>query len=173
MLDRAFQRLPGEVQPVERRVPALQLRQQAERLRVVVEAVIGRHAVFQHILARMAEGRVAEIVRKRHAFGEVFIEPERARDRARDLRDLKTVGEARPVVVALVIDEVLCLVLQAPERDRMDDAVAVALEGGARRAFRLGVKSPAARLGMGGVRGERGGKGERRRHALGHISRRP
>jgi hypothetical protein len=37
-------------------------------------------------------------------------------------------GEARPVVVALVVDENLGLVLQPPEGGGMDDAVAVALE---------------------------------------------
>src|SRR5580765_4013196 len=55
----------------------------------------------------------------------------------RDLRHLERMGEARPVVVALVIDEDLRLVLEPPERGRMDDAVAVALERAARRVLAL------------------------------------
>ena len=48
-------------------------------------------------------------------------------------------------MVALVRDEHLCLALQAPERARVHDAVAVALERRAVRAFRFGMQ-PAARL---------------------------
>ena len=47
---------------------------------------------------------------------EVLVEPQRARDRARDLRRLQRVGEPRPVVVALRRHEHLRLVLEPPER---------------------------------------------------------
>ncbi len=69
---------------------------------------------------------------ERQGLGEVLVEAERAGDGTGDLRDFEAVGEARAVMVALVIDENLCLVLQAPERGRMDDAIAVALENGDR-----------------------------------------
>ncbi len=67
--------------------------------------------------------------------GEILVERQRARDRAGDLRHFETVGEPRAVVIALMLHEDLGLVLQPPERRRMDDAVAVALE---RRALALG-----------------------------------
>src|SRR3546814_6589311 len=104
-------------------------------------------------LAGMAERRVSEVVREGERLGQVFVEPEAARQRARDLRHLDRMGQARPVVVALVIDEDLRLVLQAAEGGRVDDPVAVALE---RRAVgRLGFRhEPAARLvGAGGEGG--------------------
>ena len=44
-------------------------------------------------------------------------------------RDLDRVGQARPVVVPLVIDEDLGLVFEPAERAAVDDAVAVALVG--------------------------------------------
>jgi hypothetical protein len=58
------------------------------------------------------------------------------------------VGQPRAEQVALVIDEHLGLVFEPAERSRMDDAVAVALELGARRGGRFGVPAPAALTGM-------------------------
>ena len=53
---------------------------------------------------------------------------QRLGERARDLRDLDRVGQARAEMVALVVDEHLRLVGEAAEGGGMDDAVAVALE---------------------------------------------
>ena len=71
---------------------------------------------------------MAEVVRQRQRLGQVFVEAEDAADRAGDLRDLDAVGQARAVVIALMVDEHLGLVLQAAEGAGVDDAVAVALE---------------------------------------------
>ena len=54
-------------------------------------------------------------------------------------------------MIALVIDEHLGLVGEAAEGGRMDDAVAVALEFGARRRRRLGDKAPWRAGRVGGV----------------------
>jgi hypothetical protein len=94
-------------------------------------------------LARVPEGRVAEVVHERDRLGEVLVGAQVARDRARDLRDLDRVREAGPVEVALVDDEDLCLVLETPERFRVDDAVAIALVLGALSVLRLSMP-PAA-----------------------------
>ena len=83
------------------------------------------------LLAGVAEGRVAEVVREHHRLGEVLVHAQRARDGARDLAALERVREPVPVVVALVVDEDLRLVLEPAERARVHDAVAVALERGA------------------------------------------
>ncbi len=95
----------------------------------------------------MPERRVTEIVGKRDGFGEILIEAQLARHGACDLRHLERVRQARAVVVALVEDEHLRLVGEPPEGGRMQDAVAVALEGAARRALGLRVEAPAARHG--------------------------
>src|SRR3546814_12698181 len=76
-------------------------------------------------------------------------------DRARVLRHLGRVGQPRAVVIALVVDEDLGLVLQPPEGAGMDDAVAVALKAGARRALRLGEVAPPALVGPAGEGGRR------------------
>ena len=88
-------------------------------------------------LADVAERRVAEVVAEPDRLGEVLVEPERARDGARDLRDLERVRHARAVVIALGRDEDLRLVLQAPERLAVHDPVAVALQRRAQRAVGL------------------------------------
>ena len=144
MLDQAFERFPGEVEAVEGRVAALQRGDDAQGLRIVVEAAEGREAGIERALAGMAERRMAEIVGQRQRLGEVFVDAERARQRARHLRDFERMGEPGAVVVALVEHEDLRLVLEAAEGGRMDDAVAVAAEGAAALAGRLGVQPAAA-----------------------------
>ena len=115
MLDQAFQRLPGQIEAVEIGVAALQLGDDAQRLRVVVEAAEAAEACVERALAGMAERRMAEIVRQRQRLGEVLVEPERAGERAGDLRDFQRMGQPGAVVVALVIDEHLRLVRQPAE----------------------------------------------------------
>ena len=118
MLDQAFQRLPGQVQPVELGIAPLQPRHHAQRLRVVVEAAAGRHLLVQRVLAGMAERRVAEIVGQRHGLGQILVAAQRPRQRARDLRHLDRVGQPGAVMVAFMGDEDLRLVLQPAEGGR-------------------------------------------------------
>ena len=141
MLDDAFERLPGEVQPAEGGIAVLQMRHDAQALRVMVEAADGLHGLVQRVLAGMAERRVAEVVGQREGLDQVFVQVERAGHRARDLRDLQAVRQPRAVMVALVVDEDLRLMDQPAERGRMDDAVAVALIDRARGAGRLLVEA--------------------------------
>jgi hypothetical protein len=88
--------------------------------------------------AGVGEGRMTEIVGERNGFGKVLVEAERPGQRARHLADLEGVGQAGAKMLALVAEEDLGLVLEAPEGGGMDDAVAVALEFGSRRAFARG-----------------------------------
>src|SRR5204863_4403708 len=64
------------------------------------------------------------------------------RARARDPGRLQRMREPGPVVVALRRDEDLSLVLEAAERLRVDDAVAVALERRAQGRIGLGPDAP-------------------------------
>jgi len=84
----------------------------------VLEAAVLVHELGERVLAGVPEGRVPEVVREGDRLGEVLVQVECARDRARDLRDLDRVREARPVVVALGRDEDLRLVLEAAEGAR-------------------------------------------------------
>ncbi len=143
VLGQPLQRLPGQVQPVEPGVAGFEQRDVLERLRVVIEPAVAAHGGVQRLLARVAEGRVAEVVSKGERLREVLVELEKPREAARDLRDLDRVGKARAEMVALVEDEHLRLVLQAPEGPAVDNAIAVALPGRARRVLRLGVSAAA------------------------------
>ena len=146
VLRHPFQGLPGQVQAVEVVVALLQRGQDAHGLRVVIESAVSGHRPVQSGLAGMAEWGVPEIVSQRERLGEVFVHAEDAADRARDLRHLQAVCEARAVVIPLVIDEDLGLVLKPTERRAVDDSIAVALKGGPRTALRLLMETPAAPL---------------------------
>ena len=78
--------------------------------------------------------------------------PERAGHAAADLRHLDRVRQPVAVVVALVVDEDLRLVFEPAEGGRVDDAVAVALEGRPVGVFGLGMLAPAAVAAGHGVR---------------------
>ena len=80
------------------------------------------------LLARVPERRVAHVVAEPDRLGQILVQPQRARDDAGDPRRLERVRDPRAVVVAGGVDEDLRLALQPPERLRVDDPVAVALE---------------------------------------------
>ncbi len=122
----------------------------------MVEPAVPVERRVERLLARVAERRVADVVREAQRFGEVLVEPERAGDHPADLRDFEAVGQADAEVVAVGRDEHLGLAGEAAEGDRMDDPVAVALEGAARPAAAfvlLGELAPARGGGIGGVGG--------------------
>ena len=121
------------------------------RLRVVVEAAERLHRQVQRLLPGVAERRVPKVVRQRQRLGEVLVQPQRAGDRAGDLRHLDRMGQPGAVEIALVVDEHLGLVLQFSKCRGVDDAVAVALPGRARGRLRLRVQPAATGLGAHGV----------------------
>ena len=100
---------------VERRVALFKLVDDAQALQIVLETAVGAHAIVERILAGVAERRMPQVVRQRNGFGEVFVEAQRARDAAGDLRHFKRVRQPRAKKIALVINEDLSLVFKAPE----------------------------------------------------------
>ena len=144
MLGDAFQGFPCQVQPVEISIMAFERGDDAHRLGVVVEPAIGFHQRIERILACMAEGGVAEVMRQRHRLGQFRIQAQRSGDGAGDLRHLDRMGQAGTEIIALMLDEDLGLVFQPPEGRGMDDPVAVALKARAERAFGLGIEPAAA-----------------------------
>ena len=102
--------------------------------------------------AGMAERRVAGVVAQPDRLGKILVQAERARDHPGDPGRLERVRHARPVVVVRRVDEDLRLALQAAERLRVQDPVAVALERRPHRALGLG---PLAAAGLVGANGER------------------
>ena len=83
----------------------------------------------ERVLAGVPARTVAAVVAERDRLGERDVEPHGPRDAAGDLGDLEGVREAGALVV-LGEDEHLGLAGEPPERARVQDAVAVALEAG-------------------------------------------
>ena len=155
VLDQALQRFPGQIQAVEIRVAALQRGDDAQGLGIVIETAERGEAGIKRALASVAERRMAEVVGERQRLGEVFVETKPAGERAGYLCHFERMCEPRAVVIAFVENEDLGLVLEAAERGRMDDAVAVAAEGAAALARGLGVE-PATAIGrIAGITGAR------------------
>src|SRR5438093_3109202 len=74
---------------------------------------------------------------ERDRLGEVLVQAERARGRARDVRHLERVRQANAIVVTLGRQEDLRLVLQPSKRLGMNDPVSIAMKAGAKRIGRL------------------------------------
>ena len=157
MLEDALARLEAEVEPVEGRIALLERIDHAQALHIVFEAaarlvrprrrclrLVALQTGIERILAGMAEGGMAQVMRERDRLDQVLVQAQAARDAARQLRHLERMGQPGAEQVALVVQEDLGLVDQAPERARMDDAVAVALEIVARRRRPLGKAPPLA-----------------------------
>jgi hypothetical protein len=94
----------------------------------MVEPAKGLHRFFKRILARMAKGRMANIMGKTQGLRQILIQAERAGNRPANLRDLKTVCQADTSMVTIGGNKNLRLVAQPAERNRMDDTVAVTLK---------------------------------------------
>ena len=81
----------------------------------MIEAAESAEAGVKRALAGMAERRMAEVVGERQRLGEILVEAERTRQRARHLRDLERVGQPGAVMVAFVKHKDLGLVLKPSE----------------------------------------------------------
>ena len=123
--------------------------------------MLAQHLV-ERFLARVPERRVTHVVPEADRLRQVLVQPQRAGDDAGDAGRLERVGHPGAVVVAGRVDEHLGLALQAAERLRVEDPVAVALERRAHAALFLGPRTP-ARV----VRAHR----ERRQRALLELAR--
>src|ERR1700757_1869676 len=102
VLDQPFEGLPGEVEAVERGVSALQKRDHAQRLGIVIEAPARGQTTAERPFSGMAKRRVAKVVGKRERFRKVLVEAKRPRQRARDLGDFERMGEPGAEMVAFV-----------------------------------------------------------------------
>jgi hypothetical protein len=106
-----------------------------QALLVVVESA--RNEIVEDALAGMAERCVAQIVTEGNGLGELLVEPQHLGYAPGDLRYLERMRETCPIVIASRREEHLRLVLEAPERLAVNDAIAIALEGRPNRVLRL------------------------------------
>src|SRR5690606_31198016 len=124
----------AEVEAIKAGIGAFKARERAQRMAIMVEPAMRLHRCFQRMLSGMAERRMTDIVRKAEGLGQILVEPERASDAATDLCHFDAVGQPNAVMIAVGRNKYLRLVAQPAKGDRMDDAVAVALESVARPA---------------------------------------
>ena len=118
---------------------------------------VGIVATGQGVLARVAEGGVAEIVAQGGGLGEILIEAQGAGHGAGDLGDLQGMGQAGAVVIPRGGEEHLGLIHEAAEGLTVDDAVTVALELAPHGARLHGILPSAGGGGSGGDGGEEQG----------------
>ena len=146
VLENAVAHLPRQVQRLGDPV----------RLLVVAKAEVEAlaQAGVELLLADVAERRVAHVVTEADGFGEVLVQLEGPGDSAGDRGRLERVRHASAEVVAGRVDEDLCLALQPPERLRVQDPVAIALERRAHTALGLLARAPARLVGTDRKRGQ-------------------
>ena len=112
-----------------RRIPLLEVLDDAQRMQVVVEPQpMPLQALVQRALARVAERRMPDVVHQRQRLRQVLVQPQRLRDAARDLHHLDGVGQPAAKVVRGAAGEDLRLARQPAKRARLHDALAVALK---------------------------------------------
>src|SRR5437016_126385 len=104
----------------------------------MIKASAGFQTAVERSFTSMSERRVSKVMGQREGLGKIFVEPERARKRARNLGHFQGMGEAAAKMVAFMKDEHLSLVSQPAKRGRMDNAIAVPAERIARRTCRFG-----------------------------------
>ena len=96
---------------------------------------------IERALPCVAERSVAKVVTESNSFGQILIQRKTDGNRPRNLRNLKGMGEAGPVMVAVRRKENLRLMLEPPKGTAMYDSVSVALKGGSDGAFLLRARS--------------------------------
>jgi hypothetical protein len=89
MLENALARLEAKVQAVKLRVALFERIDHPQALQVVLKTTVLRHAGVERVLASMTERRMPQIMRQCDGLHQVFIEPQRPRDGAAQLRHLQ------------------------------------------------------------------------------------
>lgn len=121
----------GEVESAEGGEGVFEVFDDAEGVGVVVESAVVAQEFVEGGLAGVSEGRVTEVVGQGDGFGERFVDAEGDGEGAGDLGDFEGVGEAGAEMVVVGGGEDLGLVFESAESGGLDDALAVAVEGGA------------------------------------------
>ena len=152
MFDDAFANFEGEIQSRKIEIALLELFDDVERVKIVIEALaVLAHAEVELLFAGVAEGRVADVVRQGQRFGKIGIQMQSAGNGAGHLRDFESVGEAIAKMIGVARGEDLRFGFEAAEGAGMNDAVAVARVVVAIGMLRLGVTAAAGAAHVHGV----------------------
>ena len=161
VLDDAFQRFPGQVEPVEFGIAMFERGQHAQRLGVVIESAMGLQAGIERAFPGVPERRMTEVMGQRQRLREILVQAKLARQCAGNLRYFERMGQPGAVMIALVEHEDLGFMLEAAEGGRMDHPVAIAAKWAAGLARRLVKQSAPAAVGVAGIDRARGSHSDR------------
>ena len=117
MLEDALTGFKTQVQTIKARVSLLELVHHAQALQVVLKAAVRCHAFIECVLTGMSEGRVTQVMRQRHGLDQIFVQAQRAGDRAAELRHLQRVRQPGAEQVAFMVQKNLGFVNQ-PAKSR-------------------------------------------------------
>jgi hypothetical protein len=136
VFDDAFAHGESEIEPAESGITFFKPGDDAKGVQVVVEAkAVLVQGFVERFFSSVAEGWMADVVGESESFCEFRVEAESVGDGAGDLSDFKRVGEAAAEVIAGEVageaGEYLGFAGEAAEGSCMEDAGAVASEGGA------------------------------------------
>ncbi len=127
MLDDALAHFKRKIEPRKIQIPLLELLDDPQRVKIVIEALsVLAHARIELAFACVSKWRMADVVDERESFGEIGIDPQRARHGARDLRNLQRVRQPVAEMVGEARGENLSLRFETAKRAGMQHAVAIA-----------------------------------------------
>src|SRR5438552_9130196 len=140
VLDDALADAERQIEPAMRGVTLLEVLYDTQRVKIVVEATtMTAEAAVQRALPGVSKGRMADVVNQGESLRQIFVQAERGSNSPCDLRDLNGVGQAAAKMIGGSAGEYLRLPRETPEGAGLHNALAIALEGRARRAERCGI----------------------------------
>jgi hypothetical protein len=94
----------------------------------MVKAAEISHCGFERILTGMSERGMADVVGETQGFGQIFVEAKRSGNRPANLSHFKTMGKANAIMISVRRHEYLSFPSQPTKRDRVNDAITIALK---------------------------------------------
>jgi hypothetical protein len=93
----------------------------------MLETTVLFHAGIQGVLPTMSKWGMSEVMGKRDSFRQILIQIQFSGDGARDLGNFNRMGKASTEQVALMVNEDLGFVFQAPEGGGMNYTITITL----------------------------------------------
>src|SRR6185503_6092457 len=94
----------------------------------MVKAAEILHETCKRNFTGMPKGGVAQIVRETNGLHQIFVAAQSTRERSSNLSNFEGMREARPKVIAFVVDEDLGLIFEAPKTCCVKDSIPVPLK---------------------------------------------
>ena len=126
MLDDAFAHLEREIEAGKIQIAPLELFDDAQRVQIVIEAVAeGLQQFVEPPLPGMPKRRMPDVVHQRQRLGQIRVEVQRPGHGAGHLRHFDGMRQPVAEMIGIARGEDLRLRFEAPERPRMNHAIAV------------------------------------------------